>query len=269
MKHIYERTAKYTKNASIIGIIVYISLVLIFRETLLNDWGSHISVGWTLFVCFSLSFLFQQAANKLPSEQSSNARLFSSDFDVKELNFQNDISVIPRSYLVSHTGERLYSIGPTEDQPIIRKLNVLPFIQKGMIFPITYDVKTMDGQLVSKFTVTNKLKFMQIKVYNRQQLHLSTVVLPVFSVRNRAVVFDSNDEKTIQMEAKSVYGDIDVNDPEGKRLASYRFGMFPYATHPAFELQGMNVHVALAEGLTEAERLTFTALFYYWTANQS
>ena len=70
------------------------------------------------------------------------------------------------------------------------------------------------------------------------------------------------------MEAKSVYGDIDVHDLGGQRLATYRFGIFPYATHPAFEIQAMNVHVSLAHNLTHTEKLTFTALFYYWTANQ-
>lgn len=269
MKHIYERTAKYAKVASFAGLLVYIALVLIFREALLTDWESHISIGWTLFICFGLSFFFQQAANKLPVEQITNTNQSFSNWSIKELNFQSDVSIIPRSFLVSPTGERLFSISPTEEQPIVRRLNALSFMRKGMIFPVTYDLLTLDGQLVSKFTVTNKLKYMQIQVFDHNNVHLSTAILPVFSVRNRAIIFDSNDTKKLQMEAKSVYGDIDVNDFEGKRLATYRFGMFPYATHPAFELQGMNVHVSLAEGLSDAERLTFTALFYYWTANQS
>ncbi|WP_342560065.1 hypothetical protein NSQ95_18930 [Psychrobacillus sp. FSL W7-1457] len=269
MKHIYERTAKYAKIASITVLIVYIAVILGFRETLLTDWELHISVGWTLLIFFSLTFLFQQAANKLPVEQSTVTEQTPSEFTLKELNFQSDVSIIPRSFLVSPTGERLYSISPTVEQPVIRRLNAFPLIRKGMIFPVTYDVITMDGQVVSKFTIANKLKFMEIQVFDHKQVHLSTAVLPVFSVKNRALVFDPNREKTHQMEAKSVYGDIDVNDLKGKRLATYRFGMFPYATHPAFELQGMNVHVSFAEGLSYVEKLTFTALFYYWTANQS
>lgn len=269
MKHIYERTAKYAKITSIIGLIVYIAVILIFSETLLRDWELHISVGWTLFICFSLAFIFQQAANKLPAEQPTVTEQSSSEFVLKELNFQSDVSIIPRSLLVSPTGERLYSISPTVEQPVVRRLNAFPFFRKGMIIPVTYDVLTMDGQLVSKFTIANKLRFMEIQVFDHNQVHLSTAVLPVFSVKNRALIFDANREKTHQMEAKSVYGDIDVNDFNGKRLATYRFGMFPYATHPAFELQGMNVHVSFAEGLSKIEKLTFMALFYYWTANQS
>lgn len=269
MKHIYERTAKYAKIASITVLIVYVAVILSFRETLLTDWELHISIGWTLLICFSLAFLFQQAANKLPAEQNTVVEQASSGFTLKELNFQSDISIIPRSFLVSSTGERLYSISPTVEQPVVRRLNAFPLIRKGMIIPVTYDVLTMDGQLVSKFTMANKLKYMEIQVFDHHQVHLSTAVLPVFSVKNRALVFDPNREKTHQMEAKSVYGDIDVNDFNGKRLATYRFGMFPYATHPAFELQGNNVHVSFAEGLSNVEKLTFTALFYYWTANQS
>ena len=269
MKHIYERTAQYAKMGCLFGLIMYISLVIIFRDSLLKDFELHITMGWTLIILFSVAFMFQQAANKLPIEQKTDTQQFSSEFPLKELNYQSDVSIIPRSYLVSHTGERLYGISPTEEQPVVRKLNAFPFIRKGMLLPVTYDVVTMDGQLVSKFTIANKLKFMQIQVFDHNQVHLSTVVLPLFSVKNRAIVFDSNREKTHQMEAKSMYGDIDINDFNGKRLASYRFGMFPYATHPAFELQGMNVHVSLAEGLSTIEKLTFTALFYYWTANQS
>ncbi|MFJ7828067.1 hypothetical protein [Psychrobacillus sp. NPDC096623] len=133
---------------------------------------------------------------------------------------------------------------------------------------MTYQLKTMEEKLVSTFSIENKLKFMQIKVYDHNHLHLTTVVMPPMSLKNRAIIFDANNEKLLQMEAKSMYGDIDVNNLDGHRLATYRFGIFPYAAHPAFEVQYMNVHVSLAHHLTHTEKLTFTALFYYWTAHQ-
>lgn len=268
MKHIYERTAKYTKLGSLILLVMYIVAVITFRDNMWKDFETHISVGITILVLYSISFYFQNAAEKLSDEQKENVQIYSVDFPIKELNFQRDVSIIPQSYLVSNTGERLYRITPTVDHPLIQKLSVFVILRMGLFFPITYELKTMDGKLVSQFTIKNKLKFMQLKVYDHTKTHKSTVVLPPFSVKNRAVVFDANGEKTHQMEAKGMYGDIDIDNFDGKRLATYRFGMFPYATHPAFEVQAMNIHVSLAHDLLHIEKLTFTALFYYWTANK-
>ncbi|MFJ8064402.1 hypothetical protein ACIQYS_07200 [Psychrobacillus sp. NPDC096426] len=268
MKHIYERTAKYTKLGSLLSLVIYMALVIIFRDVMWKDLETHFMIGFTIFMLFGTSIFFQHAAEKLPDEKKIDSEYYTVDFPVHELNFQNDISFIPRSYLVSHTGERLYTITPTEDQSVTRKLSAFAIFKRGIFFPITYDLKTIDGKLVSQFSIKNKFKFMQIEVCDQTKTHISTVIMPIISVKNRAVIFDTNNEKTHQMEAKSTYGDIDVNSFEGKRLATYRFGMFPYATHPAFEAQAMNTHVSLASDLTHIEKLTFTALFYYWTANQ-
>ena len=268
MKHIYERTAKYTKLGSLIMLVIYMALVIIFRDVMWKDYETHIMIGFTVFMLLGTSYFFQHAAEKLPDEKKIDSEYYSVEFPVNELNFQNDVSIIPQSYLVSHTGERLYTIAPTENQPLIRKLSAFAIFKRGMFFPITYDLKTMDGKLVSQFSIKNKFKFMQIKVYDQTKTHISTVIMPTISVKNRAIIFDANNEKIHQMKSKSTYGDIDVNSFEGKRLATYRFGMFPYATHPAFEAQAMNTHVSLGSDLTHIEKLTFTALFYYWTANQ-
>lgn len=267
MKHIYERTAKYTKLGSLILLVMYIVVVIAFRDVMWKDFETHISVCITILVLFSISFYFQNAAEKLPKEQQVNVHVYSIGYPVSELNFQRDVSLIPQSYLVSNTGERLYKITPTIDHPLMQKLSAFVILRMGLFFPITYELKTMDGQLVSQFTIKNKIKFMQLKVYDHTKTHRSTVVLPLISVKNRAVIFDANGEKTHQMEAKNMYGDIDVNNFNGKQLATYRFGIFPYATHPAFEVQAMNIHVTLAHDLLHTEKLTLTALFYYWTAN--
>ncbi|WP_342599504.1 hypothetical protein MHB48_19755 [Psychrobacillus sp. FSL H8-0483] len=268
MKHLYERNAKYAKVGSLIGLVVYIAILFVFRDGMWKDYETHLVLGITLFIMYSSSFFFQSAADKLPDEQIVDSQYFSADFPVKELNFQRDISFIPQSYLVSGMGERLYKITPSEDHQLIRNLSAFAIFQGGMFFPITYELKTIDGKLVSQFTFKNKLKFIQLKVYDHTKTHISTVVMPTVSVKNRAIIFDANNEKTHEMEAKSMYGDIDVNDSSGKRLATYRFGIFPYATHPAFEIQAYNVHVSLSPDLSHTEKLTFAALFYSWTGNQ-
>lgn len=268
MKHIYERTAKYTKLGSFLTLVIYMVLVIIFRDIMWKDFETHFMVGFTVCMLLGTSYFFQHAAEKLPDEKKIDSEYYSFDFPVNELNFQNDVSLIPQSYLVSHTGERLYTITPTENEPVKRKLSTFAILKSGIFFPITYDLKTMDGKLVSQFTIKNKFKFLQLKVYDHTKSPVSTVVMPIVSVKNRAIIFDANNEKTREMKAKSAYGDIDVNSFEGKRLATYRFGMFPYATHPAFEAQAMNTHISLASDLSHIEKLTFTALFYYWTANQ-
>ena len=268
MKHIYENTAKYTKFGSIFLVGIYIVLLIVFRDVMWEDFESHFTVGFTLFVLYSSSFFFQHAAEKLPEEKQVDSNYYSADFPIQELNFQGDVSLIPRTYLVSSTGERLYKISPTKEQPFRRKLSTLNIFKMGMFFPITYQLITMDDKVVSTFTIHNKLRFMKIKVHDHNSLHVTTIVMPLMSLKNRAIIFDANNEKLLQMEAKSVYGDIDVHDLDGQRLATYRFGIFPYATHPAFEVQAVNVHVSLAPNLSHAEKITFTALFYYWTANQ-
>ncbi|SES40264.1 hypothetical protein [Psychrobacillus sp. OK032] len=268
MKHIYERTAKYTKLGSLLTLVIYMALVIIFKDIMWKDFETHTMIGFTVFMLLGTSYFFQQAAEKLPDEKKIDSEYYSVDFPVNELNFQNDVSLIPQSYLVSHTGERLYTITPTENHPFIRKLSAFAIFKSGLFFPITYDLKTMDGKLVSRFTIRNKFKFMEMSLYDHTKTHISTVIMPIVSVKNRAIIYDANNEKMHQMKAKSTYGDIDINSFEGKRLATYRFGMFPYATHPAFEAQAMNTHVSLAHDLSQIEKLTFTALFYCWTANQ-
>ncbi|WP_424513580.1 hypothetical protein [Psychrobacillus psychrotolerans] len=268
LKHIYEKSAQYTKFASISLVGIYIVLLIVFKDVMWQDFETHFAVGFTLLVLYSSSFLFQHAAEKLPEEKKVDSNYYSASFPIQELNFQRDVSLIPQTYLVSSTGERLYKISPTEEQPFRRKLSSFSVFKMGMFFPVTYQLLTMDEKVVSTFTIYNKLKFMKIKVLDHSRLHITTIVMPLMSLKNRAIIFDANNEKLLQMEAKSVYGDIDVHDLGGQRLATYRFGIFPYATHPAFEVQAMNVHVSLAHNLTHTEKLTFTALFYYWTANQ-
>ena len=268
MKQIYEKTAKYTKFGSILLVGIYIVLLIVFRDVMWKDFENHIAVGFTLFLLFSTSFFFQHFSEKLPDEKKIDSGYYSADFPIQELNFQRDVSLIPQTYLVSSTGERLYKISPTEEQPFRRKLSILNIFKMGMFFPITYQLITMDEKVISTFTIHNKLRFMKIKVHDHNRLHITTIVMPPMSLKNTAIIFDADNEKLLQMEAKSVYGDIDVHDLDGQRLATYRFGIFPYATHPAFEAQALNVHVSLAHNLTRTKKLTFTALFYYWTANQ-
>jgi hypothetical protein len=266
MKHIYERSAKYTRGSAFIGVILYV-IILQFTETnLKEDLGDYILAAFLFLMALGVSFFFQKAANKLPADDIDRT-LYTTEFPIHELNYQRDISVIPTSYLVSNTGERLYKIAPSVDAPIARLFTIFELFRKGLFFPVTYCVHTMDEKLVSYFTIKNKWKFIQIKVFNAEKEHLSTAVLPLFSVKNRVIVYDSHNNKMFQAEAKSVYGDIDIDDLEGKRLATYRFGIFPYATHPAFEAQAMNIHVSLSKDLLMNEKLTFNALFFYWTSN--
>lgn len=268
MKYIYERTAKYAKLAAFLILTIYIAIVFIFKDIIWKDFETHFIIGFMVVIFYSISFIFQNAADKLPAEQGLHSDYFSVEFPVKELNFQQDVSLIPQSYLVSNIGERLYKIEPSKEHSISRLLTACAIFKWGFLFPVTYNLKTMDENLVCQFTIKNKIKFIQLKVYDHAKKQISTIVLPLISVKNRAVIFNANNEKVLQMEAKSMYGDIDVDDFNGKRLATYRFGIFPYATHPAFEVQAMNVHIKLAQDLTHTEKLTFAALFYYWTGNQ-
>ena len=266
MKHIYERSAKYTRLSAFIGIILYIIFLQFTDTNLKEDLGDYFLVAFLFLMALGVSFFFQEAANKLPADEIDKYR-YSTEFLINELNYQRDISVIPITYLVSNTGERLYKIIPSEDTPIARLFTIFELLRKGLFFPVTYCVYTMDEKLVSYFTIKNKWKFVQIKVFNAEKEHLSIAVLPLFSVKNRVIVYDPHHNKMFQAEAKSVYGDIDIDNLEGKRLATYRFGIFPYATHPAFEAQSMNIHVSLSKDLLMNEKLTFNALFFYWTTN--
>ena len=256
------------KFGSLLLVGIYIGLLIVFRDAMWEEVENHFAVGMTVIVLYSTSFFFQHASDKLPKEEKTDSDYYSSDFPIQELNFQRDVSLISQTYLVSSTGERLYKISPTEEQALRRKLSVLTIFKTGMFFPVTYQLLTMDEKVVSTFTIHHKLKFIQIKVHDHNNQHVTTIVMPPMSFKNKAIIFGANNEKLLQMEAKSVYGDIDVHDLEGQSLATYRFGIFPYAAHPAFEVQAMNVHVSLAHSLTHTEKLTFTALFYYWTANQ-
>ena len=91
-------------SASISLVGIYIVLLIVFKDVMWKDFETHFAVGFTLLILYSSSFLFQHAAEKLPEEKEVDSNYYSASFPIQELNFQQDVSLIPQTYLVSGTG---------------------------------------------------------------------------------------------------------------------------------------------------------------------
>ena len=84
------------------------------------------------------------------------------------------------------------------------------------------------------------------------------------AMKNRGTLYHADGTVWRQLEAKNMTGDIDVQDEEGVRTASYRFGRFPYATYPAFQSTALHEYVGFGTHISSEEKLAYIMIFFFW-----
>ena len=263
MKNLYARYSTYSFRTGILATIAVPLIAFLTYIEFFSDLEPLVIVLLSAFFSFVSSIYFRGASEKLP-ETIQNTETH--DFSLNEFNFQTDISFHSRLYLVSHEGEKLFVVEPTERKPISRSLTVFSLVSAGLILPITYDVMSLDRSRVFSFTVKNEWKQFRLTIKDNQDEVIGMYVQPWLNsvFKNKGVLYLDSLKLSRKIDSKNMTGDIDIRDEQNRLNASYRFGIFPYAMHPAFQAISHNIHIKLGSHTSMDERKVYLAIFYFW-----
>jgi hypothetical protein len=263
MKEIYRKT-------SIAGFIGGIGLILFFilyyfiwykGFSVNGDVLFEIGIGGLAALC--AGFYFKNVYEKMvvPDVVERKWEMES----VGELILKRVPSLLPKVYNVDHNGQPLFQIQPTKGR-LRNGLLFFSMFEKGMVFPVEYEISSMDGFPIATFHIKNNVKQFTLTVkkpdgtvigYYKQKLSKSVV-------KNCGTLYHADGSEWRQLEAKNMSGDIDVTDEEGRRTASYRYGLFPYAAYPAFQSTAHHEHVSFGEHISLEEKLSYVMIFFFW-----
>ncbi len=263
MKEIYRKT-------SIFGFIGGTGLIL-FCILFYFIWYEGFSVNgdilfelgiWGVFA-LGAGFYFKHAYEKMDEQE-----VIESEFELEkngELILKRVPSMMTKLYHVDHNGQPLFQIQPTKGR-LVHRLLFFSTFEKGLVFPVEYDISSMDGRSLATFHIKNNVKQFTLTlkkpdgtVIGRYIQHLSKSAM-----KNRGTLYHANGTVWRQLEAKNMAGDIDVQDEEGIRTASYRYGRFPYATYPAFQSTALHEYVGFGNHISSEEKLAYVMIFFFW-----
>ncbi len=186
---------------------------------------------------------------------------------IGELNLKRVPSILPKFVHVDHDGQPLLQIRPSEGQ-LRRVFLCFPILEKGAVFPVEYDISTMDGALLATFRIQNSVKQFTLTLKKPDGTVIGTYIqhLTKSAMKNRGTLYHADGSVWRQLEANNMAGDIDILDEEGRRTASYRYGLFPYAAHPAFQSTAHHEHVSFGSHISLEEKLSYIMIFFFWLA---
>ncbi len=220
-----------------------------------------------LFALFSIGsgFYFKRAYEKLSNETISASDSMLNLEDLHELNFQRVPALLPTMYNVDSNGNPVFTIKPAKER-LTRWLTVFNLFKKGFIIPAHYDILDENGQQIAKFIIRDNIKRYEMLMRKPDGEVMSTYVqhLSKSALKNRGILYHSDGSVWRELEAKSIAGDIDVKDKEGRMTASYRYGIFPHAMKPAFVSMVHNEHVRFGPHISSGEKLAYTMIFFLW-----
>lgn len=263
MKEIYRKT-------SIAGFIGGTGLIL-FSILYYFIWYEGFSVNGDVLFEIGIVGVFSLGAGvyfKKAYEKLLYHLVVESEWDMEnigELNLKRVPSLLPKFVHVDHNGQPLFQIQPTKGQ-FRRNLLFFQLFEKGMMFPVDYDVSTMDGNVLATFRIKNNVKEYALTLKKPDGTVIGRYIqqLSKSAVKNRGTLYHSDDSVWRQLEAKNMAGDIDVTDEEGNRTASYRYGLFPYATLPAFQSTAHHEHIRFGAQISTEEKLAYVMIFFFW-----
>lgn len=263
MKEIYKKT-------SLLGFIGGTGMIL-FCILYYFLWYEGFSVnGDVLFemmigglAALGAGFYFKYANEKIvdPEVVESKWEMES----VGELILKRVPSLLPRVYNTDHNGQPLFQIQPTKGR-LRNSLLFFSSFEKGLVFPVEYDISTMDGLPIATFYIKNNVKefTLTLKKPNGTVIGYYIQQLSKSVTRNHGTLYHADGSVWRNLEAKNMAGDIDVADKEGKKTASYRYGLFPYAAYPAFQSTAHHEHVSFGLHISPEEKLSYIMIFFFW-----
>jgi len=145
-------------------------------------------------------------------------------------------------------------------------LTVFSLVSSGLIMPITYDVMSLNQTRIFSFTVKNEWKQFRVTTTDEQDEIIGVYYQPWLNsaLKSKGVLYLDNLKLSRKIESKNMTADIDIRDEDSRVIASYRFGIFPYALHPAFQASSTNIHIKLGPHISTDERKIYLAIFYFW-----
>ena len=265
MKGIYRRTSIVSFISGIGAIILGAIFYFYGYESFTENGDILVEIGLIALIAIGAGFYFKSAYEKISDGTAgANDSLLNLE-SLNELNFQRVPALLPRMYNVDSNGEPLFTIEPSKGH-LSRWLTVITLFEKGFIIPVHYDILDMNGQQIAKFTIRDNVKRYEMSLRKLDGTLMSTYVqrLSKSALKNRGLLHRSDGSVWRELEAKSIAGDIDVKDEEGRMTASYRFGIFPYAMKPAFVSTAHHEHVRFGPHISSDEKLAYTMIFFLW-----
>ena len=233
MKEIYRKTSIFGFIGGTGLILFCILYYFIWYEGFSVNGDVLFELGLVGVFALGSGFYFKHAYEKMVDHE-----VIESEFELEnigELILKRVPSMLPKLYHVDHNGQPMFQIQPTKERFTNRLLFFSSF-EKGMVFPVEYDISSMDGLPLATFHIKNNVKQFTLTLKKPDGTVVGQYIqqLSKSAMKNRGTLYHADGTVWRQLEAKNMTGDIDVQDEEGLRTATYRFGRFPYATYPAF-----------------------------------
>ena len=267
MKEIYKKSSLVSFLTAIGAIVFGIFYYYYYGDS--ENGELLFGVGFVTLASLVMGFYFKQVYEKLDDVTIEDGETVLDVQEVNELNIQWVPSPFPKMYNVNSEGQPVFKIEPSKRKPIARKLTFFSFFANGFIFPATYDILDMQDNLLATFTNWTNGNLYVLKLFDAKDVEIGYFEqrLTKSKLKNMGTLFYRDGSVWQELEAKNISGDIDVRDAEGKLVATYRYGRFPYALHPAFEAEGLQNHIRFGEAISNEEKLAYTMIFFFWLKN--
>ncbi|MGN7386334.1 hypothetical protein [Sporosarcina sp. SAFN-015] len=263
MKEIYRKTSIFGFIGGTGMILFCILYYFIWYEGFAVNGDVLFEIGIGGLAALGAGFYFKHASEKMVDPEVVESKW---DMEsVGELILKRVPSLLPKTYNVDHNGQPLFQIQPTKGR-FLNNLLFFSSFEKGMVFPVEYDILSMDGFPIATFHIRNNVKQFTLTLKQPDGTVIGYYIqkLSKSAMKNRGTLYHADGSVWRLLEAKTMAGDIDVVDEEGRRTASYRYGLFPYAANPAFQSTAHHEYVRFGEHVSVEEKLAYVMIFFFW-----
>lgn len=263
MKEIYRKTSIFSFIGGT-GLTLYCILYyFIWYKGFSVNGDVLFELGIVGLFLLGAGFYFKQAYEKMVDHEVTESEL---DMEsVGELILKRVPSLLPKLYHVDHKGQPLFQIKPAKGQ-FRNGMLLFQSFEKGMFFPVNYDIAALDESILATFHIKNNVKQFTLTLKKPDGTVIGRYIqqLSKSAMKNRGTLYHADGSVWRQLEAKNMTGDIDVIDEDDSRTASYRYGLFPYATLPAFQSTAHHEHVRFGAQISSEEKLAYIMIFFFW-----
>ena len=263
MKEVYQKTSFVSFIVGIGTILFFVVYYFFFYDSFSQDGLVLLEIGLSGVAFLGAGIYFKKASAKLEYIQVDSELDLT---NMHELNIQWVPSLFPTMYNVNADGKSLFKIEPSKRKPITRMLTFLKLFSNGFIFTVTYDVLDMEeGRLASFTSWTNGNRYV-LSLYDASDKKIGYFEqrLTKSKLKNSGTLFHADHAVWRELKAKNIAGDIDVIGQEGETTATYRYGRFPYALHPAFQAEALHSHIRFGSHISKEEKLAYAMIFFFW-----
>ena len=267
MKEIYKKTYTISFIAGIALLLWTGIYTFFFYESFIED-GETLGVLGILALCsIGAGFHYKSAYRKLMGKIVEQ-RSLSFDMDNhNELILQRVPSPLIKIYNVDANGNPLFQIEPMKRR-LSSWMTFFEIFGKGLFIPVLYVISDLEGRNLATFSIRGSFKRGSLALYRPTGDLIGTFVQHHAKsiLKNRGVLYHADGTVWRELRATSAAGDITVKDNDGNMTATYRFGLFPYATNPAFQATANHQHIRFGSQVSAEEKFVYAMIFFYWLA---